>query len=123
MTEDRADSHGHESGGSADLVVLSELADTLIADLQQHPAGRTAKTILSGTVMRAVVSALKGGAEMSEHDSPAAATLYVIKGNVTVRAGEREWPVSSGQLVPIPPQRHSVVAHADSAVLLTVALR
>jgi quercetin dioxygenase-like cupin family protein len=103
--------------------VLSELAESLIADLHNHPAGRTAKTILSGTVMRAVVIALRQGAQMSEHDSPPAATLYVIKGKVTLRAGDREWPVYPGQLVPIPPQRHSVEAHADSAVLLTVALR
>jgi quercetin dioxygenase-like cupin family protein len=110
----------HEHG---EMVVLSELADTLIADLPNHPAGRTARTILSGTVMRAVVIALADGAEMSEHDSPPAATLYVIRGQVTLRTGEREWPVNPGQLVPIPPRRHAVVAHADSAILLTVALR
>lgn len=115
--------HGHESHESPDMVVLDELGDALIADLRNHPAGRAAKTILSGTVMRAVVIALKEGAEMSEHDSPPAATLYVIRGHVTLRAGEREWSVQPGQLVPIPPQRHSVLAHADTAMLLTVALR
>jgi len=112
----------HDSHESTEMVVLSELADTLIADLRHHPAGRCARTILSGPVMRAVVIALKEGAEMSEHDSPPAATLYVIRGKVTLRAGERKWPVYPGQLIPIPPQRHAVEAHADSAVLLTVAL-
>lgn len=107
----------------ADMVALSDLADELIADLPNHSAGRTARTILSGTVMRAAVIALREGAEMSEHDSPAAATLYLIKGRVTLRAGERQWSLQPGQLVPIPPQRHAVEAHADSAVLLTVALR
>jgi len=114
---------GHESPSTPDMVVLSELADSLIADLRHHPAGRCAKTILSGPVMRAVVIALKQGAEMAEHDSPPAATLYVIKGKVTLLAGDRDWTVYPGQLVPIPPQRHSVKAHADSAILLTVALR
>lgn len=115
--------HGHESHESAEMVVLSELADALIADLHNHPSGRSAKTILSGTVMRAAVIALKEGVEMSEHDSPPAATLYVIRGKVTVRTSDREWSVYPGQLVPIPPRRHSVEAHADSAMLLTVALR
>jgi quercetin dioxygenase-like cupin family protein len=119
----RPERHGHESHSTNEVVVLTELADALIADLRHHPAGRAAKTILTGTVMRAVVIALKEGAEMSEHDSPAAATLYVIKGRVTLRAGKREWPVYPGQLIPIPPQRHAVEAHADSAILLTVALR
>ncbi|MGH3445248.1 MAG: cupin domain-containing protein [Nocardioidaceae bacterium] len=104
-------------------VVLTELADSLIVDLANHPSGRVARTILTGSVMRAAVIALKQGASMSEHDSPPAATLYVIRGHVTVRAGEREWTLTEGELIPIPPQRHGVQAHADSAVLLTVALR
>lgn len=104
------------------MVVLSELADSLIADLHNHPAGRTAKTIVSGSVMRAVVIALKEGSELAEHDAPPAATLFVIRGKVTLSASEKDWTVYPGQLVPIPPQRHSVLAHADSAILLTVAL-
>jgi quercetin dioxygenase-like cupin family protein len=115
--------HGHESHETPESVLLEELGDALIADLPNHPAGRAAKTVLSGTVMRAVVVALQEGAEMSEHDSPPAATLYVIRGRVTVRAGDREWRLQPGQLVPIPPQRHSVEAHTDAAMLLTVALR
>ena len=107
----------------SDMTVLTELAEHLIADLHNHRAGRTARTILSGSVMRATVIALKEGAELSEHDSPAAATLQVVKGRVTLHAGEREWTLAPGQLIPIPPQRHSVTAHADSAFLLTVALR
>lgn len=105
------------------MVVLSELADSLIADLRNHPAGRTARTIVSGSAMRAVVIALKEGTELAEHDSPAAATLYVVRGKVTLAAGEKNWTIYPGQLVPVPPQRHSVNAHADSAILLTVALR
>lgn len=118
-------SRPHVSGGpdgTAGMVVLSEVADALIADLPQHPAGRTARTVLSGTVMRAVVIALREGAVMAEHDAPTAATLYVITGRVTLRAADREWTVSPGQLLPVPPQRHAVEAHADSAFLLTVAL-
>jgi quercetin dioxygenase-like cupin family protein len=115
--------HGHESHERSGLVELADLADALVADLPNHPAGRAAKTILSGTVMRAVVVALREGAEMSEHDSPPAATLQVVRGRVSLRAGELEWVLEPGELVPVPPQRHSVHAHTDSAFLLTVALR
>jgi quercetin dioxygenase-like cupin family protein len=107
----------------SETLVLSELGEQLLADLPNHPSGRTARTVLSGTVMRAVVIALAAGVEMAEHDSPNGATLQVIAGDVTVRAGERAWPVGPGQLVAVPPQRHSVQANADSALLLTVALR
>jgi quercetin dioxygenase-like cupin family protein len=115
--------HGHESHETAEIVDLTALADALLADLVNHPAGRTAKTIISGTVMRAVVIALAEGSEMSEHDAPPAATLHVIKGLVHLRVGEQEQPVRAGELVPIPRRRHAVSAHADSAFLLTVALR
>ncbi|HSE09327.1 MAG TPA: cupin domain-containing protein [Nocardioidaceae bacterium] len=115
--------HGHESHDTPGLVALSELAAALIEDLPNHAAGRTAKTILSGTVMRAVVIALKEGTEMSEHDSPPSATVQVLKGRVTLRAGDLRWELEAGQLVPVPPQRHSVRAETDSVFLLTVALR
>lgn len=105
-----------------ETVVLAEVADQLIAELPNHAAGRAARTVLSGPVLRAVVIALADGTEMAEHDSPKAATLLCIAGAVTVRSGDQEWPVEPGQLVPIPPARHSVQAHADSALLLTVAL-
>lgn len=104
-----------------EMVVLAEMADHLIADLPHHPSGRTARTILAGDTMRAVVIAMKAGTELAEHDAPAEATLYCITGRVTLRAGEQEWPVYPGQLIPIPPKRHAVEAHADSALLLTVA--
>jgi quercetin dioxygenase-like cupin family protein len=115
--------HGHESHETPESVDLEELATALLADLANHPAGRTAKTVLSGTVIRAVVVALAEGAEMSEHDSPPGATLQVLRGRVLLRAGERTWSVPRGRLVPIPRQRHAVLAEEDAVFLLTVALR
>jgi quercetin dioxygenase-like cupin family protein len=126
--------HSHSEGGEAPrparadedstphMVVLSELAAALVADLHNHASGRTARTIVSGSVMRAVVIALREGAELAEHDAPAAATLQVLHGRVSLRAGERDWTIYPGQLVTIPQERHSVHAHADAAFLLTVAL-
>jgi quercetin dioxygenase-like cupin family protein len=107
---------------SPETVALSEVADQLIADLPNHAAGRAARTVLSGPVMRAVVLALADGTELAEHDAPKAATLYCIAGELTLRSGDRTWRVHPGQLVPIPPARHAVEAHTDSAFLLTVAL-
>jgi quercetin dioxygenase-like cupin family protein len=106
-----------------EMVVLAELADQLIADLAHHHSGRTARTVLTGESMRATVIALKAGTELAEHDAPPAATLFCITGEVTLRSEERSLSLYPGQLVPIPPVRHAVEAHADSAILLTVALK
>lgn len=105
------------------VVILAELAESLIADLPNHRAGKTAKTIMSGSVMRAVVIALAEGADLSEHESPTAATLYAITGELTLSTRTDEWTIQPGELLQIPRQRHSVHAHRDSAFLLTVALR
>src|SRR3546814_2666668 len=72
--------HGHESHEAMGVVALGELADALLEDLPNHPAGRAAKTILSGTVMRATMIAPNEGEEMAAPDSPPAATLYVVTG-------------------------------------------
>jgi quercetin dioxygenase-like cupin family protein len=104
-------------------VVLAELADSLLADLANHRSGKTAKTVMSGSVMRAVVIALAEGADMSEHEAPTAATLYVIKGELTLSTRTNTWTIRSGELIQVPRQRHSVHAHSDSAFLLTVGLR
>jgi quercetin dioxygenase-like cupin family protein len=105
-----------------ETVVLADVAEQLLADLPRHAAGRTARTVLSGHVVRAVVIALADGTEMAEHDSPRGATLQCLTGSVTMRSGEQEWPVEPGQLVAVPPTRHSVLAHGDATILLTVAL-
>jgi quercetin dioxygenase-like cupin family protein len=104
------------------MVALAELADDLIAHLPRQGAARSARTVVTGTALRATLVALAQGHELSEHDAPPAATLQVVRGRIRLRAGEREWPVEAGQLVPIPPQRHSVHADSDAAFLLTVAL-
>ena len=105
-----------------EVVRLEEVADALLADLQNHTTGRTALTILTGTVMRSTLIALAGGTELGEHDSPAAATLQVIRGAATLRSGERDWPLAAGEVMPVPPTRHSLRADTDAVVLLTVAL-
>ena len=110
----------HEHGRT---VALRDVADELIADLPHHHAGRTARTLVTGASLRATVIALAAGAELAEHDPPHAATLQVLRGTVRLRAGEREWPLTEGQLATIPSERHSVQADTDSAFLLSVALR
>jgi quercetin dioxygenase-like cupin family protein len=103
-------------------VVLADLADALIADLANRPSGHTARTIVSAARLRATLIAIQGGGELQEHDAPPAATLMVLKGDVVLKSGDREWPLTTGQLVEIPQARHSVSAHTDSALLLTVAI-
>jgi len=105
-----------------DVTDLGAVAAELVADLPRQSSGRTARTVVTGPAMRAVVMAIAAGGGLAEHDAPPAATLHCLLGEVTLRSGDDEWSLRAGQLVPIPAARHSVEAHTDAAVLLTVSL-
>ena len=75
---------------------LTALTGSLIEEARAHSSGRAAKAVMSGSHLRAVVIALQAGAELAEHDAPAAATLQVLVGAVTLLAGEERWDLGRG---------------------------
>jgi len=105
-------------------VSLGEVVDELLADAHRAPAGRAARTVHGGHehALRQTVIALAGGNELAEHESPGEATLQVLRGRVELRSEGNAWTGRAGDFVPIPAQRHSLVALEDSAVLLTVVV-
>jgi quercetin dioxygenase-like cupin family protein len=105
-----------------EVIQVDAAAVELIEEARRHEAHRAARTLVTGESQRATLIALAEGAELAEHDSPPAATLYVVTGRVRLHTRERSWTLERGQLVRIPPQRHGLGAFTDSAVLLTVAL-
>lgn len=88
---------------------------------RHHEAKRAARTVVGGHehVMRQTVVALLADATLSEHENPGEATVYVISGRVELSAGTESWEARAGDLIDIPPQRHTLRALQDSAVLLT----
>ncbi|HET6708168.1 hypothetical protein [Amycolatopsis sp.] len=105
-----------------DVTQVDAAAAELIEEALRHDARRAARTLVTGASQRATLIALAEGAELAEHDSPPAATLYIVTGRVRLHTEDHSWTLERGQLVCIPPQRHGLSALADSAVLLTVAL-
>jgi quercetin dioxygenase-like cupin family protein len=88
-------------------------------------SGRSAHTLYGGHehALRQTLIALAGGTSLNEHENPGEATLQVLQGRVTLVAGDQSWDGSAGDLLFIPPARHSLDAVEDSVVLLTVAKR
>ena len=84
---------------------------------------RAAQTVVGGheKVLRQTVIALAKDAALAEHVSPGEATLYVLRGRVTLTAGAESWEGRDGDLLVLPDAPHSLTALSDSAVLLTVA--
>ncbi|WP_326826412.1 cupin domain-containing protein [Streptosporangium sp. NBC_01756] len=87
--------------------------------------GRSAETVYGGHdhVLRQTLLVLTGGAVLAEHDSPGEATLLVLRGRLRLRSGDTTWDARPGDLLAIPPARHSVEALEDTAFLLSVAKR
>ncbi|MBB2992856.1 quercetin dioxygenase-like cupin family protein [Mycolicibacterium iranicum] len=91
---------------------------------QAAASGRNAAdTVVGGheKVLRQTVIGMTSGSEMGEHENPGEATLYVLSGSVRLSAGGQQWDARTGDLLLLPDSRHSLLALADSALLLTVA--
>lgn len=108
-----------------ETISLTTLAAEKLAEAQQANSGRAAHTIHggSGHDLRQTLVALRAGEELAEHEGPGEATLQVVQGHVRLTAGDDTWEGKTGDYVTIPPIRHSLDAIADSAVVLTVAMR
>ncbi|GLY68138.1 cupin domain-containing protein [Amycolatopsis taiwanensis] len=85
--------------------------------------GRSATTVYGGHehVLRQTMVALCAGSSLTEHESPGEATLIVLRGRVRLHSGDDTWEGRTGDMLLIPPARHSLDAVEDSAVVLTVA--
>lgn len=101
---------------------LTALVREHLESAREASSGRSATTVYGGHEhqLRQTLIALAGGQELEEHESPGEATLHVLRGRVTLFAGDASWDGAAGDLLIIPPARHSLTAVEDAAVLLTV---
>src|SRR3954470_4779306 len=104
-------------------VSLDAIARERLGEATASSSGRSSETVVGGheKVLRQTVLALRAGSELKEHENPGEASVHVLRGRVTLTAGTTSWDGRSGDLLVVPDQRHSLVAHEDSVILLTVA--
>jgi quercetin dioxygenase-like cupin family protein len=86
-------------------------------------SGRSASTVMGGheQVLRQTVIALREGSSLTEHNSPGEATIIVLSGHVLLSTDSASWEGHKGDLLVIPPERHSVEALKDAVIVLTTA--
>lgn len=102
---------------------VHDIAGELAEQASQGRSGRAARTLYGGHAnsLRQSMIVLGTDRELSEHESPGEATLLVLEGHVRMDAGDDSIEGHKGDLVPIPPVRHSLRALTDSVVILSVA--
>ncbi|HEY8700714.1 MAG TPA: cupin domain-containing protein [Arthrobacter sp.] len=103
-------------------ISIDALARQQIAAAVAAPSGRAADTAFGGheKALRQTVMAFRAGTQLSEHQNPGEATVYVLKGRVRLKAGQESWQGNAGDLLIVPNGLHSLEAEEDSAVLFTV---
>lgn len=99
---------------------LADLTEELLEKARGARSGRSAQGVFVGTYLRQALLTLTEGSQLADHDSPPEATLQVIKGSVRLATPNESWELGLGDLIPIPPQRHSVTALEDAAFMLTI---
>jgi quercetin dioxygenase-like cupin family protein len=102
---------------------LTALARHQLDQARAASSGRSAHTVYGGHehVLRQTLIALAAGRALDEHENPGEATLHVLHGRVRLMTANTSWDGTTGDLLTIPPGRHSLEALEDTAVLLTVA--
>jgi quercetin dioxygenase-like cupin family protein len=108
-----------------DKISLDATAREHLEEATRASSGRSSVTVYGGheKVLRQTVIAMRAGVSLDEHENPGEATLQVLNGRVTLVAGDDSWSGRVGDFLVIPQTRHSLEAHEDSTVLLTVAMR
>lgn len=102
---------------------LDALARQHLERAASSPTGRSSETVYGGHehVLRQTLIVLRAATELAEHESPGEATLLVLQGRIRLHADGDSWDGMPGDLLIVPPVRHSVEALEDAAVVLTVA--
>lgn len=105
-----------------EAISLTALAVEQLEAARAAHSGRAAHTVRGGHdhFLRQTVIALADGQELGEHDNPGEATLQVLTGRVRLTAEGQSCDGAAGELIAIPPTRHSLLALQDAVVLLTV---
>lgn len=104
---------------------LHSLADDLLAEASERRSGRATRVLHGGpsTRMSSLLMALPAGGGLSDHENPGEALLYVVRGLVTLTAGDESLPMSEGDFSVIPDVRHGLDAVTDAVIQLTVLPR
>ena len=102
------------------LVDLNAEQEVLRDAANNAVARRAGSTVYRGDGVRQTLVVILAGEEMAEHESPQEGFVHVLEGKIRLNGDNRSWEISTGQLFPVPPEKHSVTTLEDTVLTLTV---
>lgn len=101
---------------------LKDLVPVALKNAGSEDNGRWAEIVVKDGPLRQSVIALLAGNALDEHNSPPAASMYVLEGEVEVGGqapGQHTDTFVTGEIAALTHHRHWVKAKRDSVFLLT----
>ena len=112
----------HELRDAVTVLDLLGEADALREEAAWAQGDRNAKTYAKEADLRVVLTVLKQGATLREHQVPGTAIVHVLTGSLRLRVSGREVELPAGQLVIIEANLpHDVEALEESAFVISIA--
>ena len=105
-----------------DKTSLTSVMNEQLTVAGNSSSGRGSRTVYGDHdhELRQTLIALVAGQQLDDHVNPGEATVQVLTGRISLHEGEKSWEGSAGDLMTVPDGVHSLEAHDDSALLLTV---
>lgn len=102
---------------------IDQIAETLLEEARSVDAGRASKSLtpVAHAPLKQNLVALQGGAELSDYTLNGPATIYLVRGSVTIDAGNGGAELRTGHWAAFPAERHDLRADEDTVALITVA--
>ncbi|ASK65789.1 hypothetical protein CFK39_08000 [Brachybacterium avium] len=100
------------------MAALFDAITTTLDRARKSEHGRHAELLVNDGPLRQTIIALLQGMRLSEHNSPPAASIQMIRGRVKV-TGQETVTLETGTIEELTHHRHSVEALDDSVFLLT----
>lgn len=101
------------------MATIEDKAKELLGQALQEDNGRQAQLLAKDGPLRQTIIALRAGETLAEHNSPPAASVFLLRGQVKISAQEGDATIEEGELEVLTHYRHSVEALEDSVFLLT----
>ena len=112
----------HTLSGDALLFDLNEQAASVLKDARGQ-GSHAARTLIKDGRMRVTIVAFQDGGALRQHKAPGPVTIQVLQGEIEVGVGTSAEQLTAGRCLVLGANvEHSVVAHKQSVILLTIAM-